>query len=159
MRFVIIKDLKRDRSMRPMINYILAFTLLFLVFTPIVLYTSIGLDESKIHTTFFGNEEEFIDPITPQAFLEFVHTQIFLVMMSMLTLSAVFARVVQSLHVTAILCIVNSFALLQFVFLLFSYYLYESMIIVYLGSFYIWMAGALFMNISTFLELNRAKKL
>ena len=92
MRFTLIKDIKRDNSMKPILNGLLLFTLLYLVSDIFVTYHSFGLFAEQLRTTLFGNEEEFIDPMSQALFLEYIHTQIFFMMMLLLTLSAVFAR-------------------------------------------------------------------
>ena len=160
MRFVLIKDLKQDRSMRPMINFILAFILLFVIFAPVVQHTTIGLYESKVHTTFFGNEEEFLDPINGDYFLEYLHTQIFLVMMVMVTLSAIFVRVSRNNSFTKFVLITsNSSALLFLVALTLGYYVAPIVIPLYLLGYYIWFAATMLMVVLSFTRLNFAKKL
>jgi hypothetical protein len=71
----------------------LVFILLFLVSDIIVMNSSFGISPQSLSTTLFGNEEEFIDPINESSFLEFWHTQIFFIMMILLTLNAIFTRV------------------------------------------------------------------
>ena len=160
MRFVLIKDLKQDRSMRPMINFLLAFILLFVIFSPVVQNTTIGLYESKVHTTFFGNEEEFLDPINSDYFLEYLHTQIFLVMMTMITLSAIFVRLSRNIFVTKLLVIITNTAALVFLAsLALGYYLSPLFVPLYLLSYYLWLGGAVFMIAQSFVRLNFAKKL
>lgn len=160
MRFVLIKDLRQDRSMRPMINLLLAFILLFFIVSPVVQHTTIGLYESKVHTTFFGNEDEFLDPINAEYFLEYLHTQIFLVMMTMVTLSAVFVRVNRNIFFTKLVVIVaNSAALVFLASLALGYYLSPLFVPLYLLSYYIWLSSTFLMITQSFVRLNFAKKL
>ncbi|MDQ7069016.1 MAG: hypothetical protein Q9M40_14205 [Sulfurimonas sp.] len=55
-------------------------------------YNSFGLLYEQINTTLFGDEENFLEPISQASFLEYIHTKIFFMMMILLTLSAVYIR-------------------------------------------------------------------
>ena len=146
--------------MRPMINFILAFILLFVIFAPVVQHTTIGLYESKVHTTFFGNEEEFLDPINGDYFLEYLHTQIFLVMMVMVTLSAIFVRVSRNTFFTKLILITsNSSALLFLISVTLGYYISPLFVPIYLLGYYLWFIGVVLMLLQSFTRLNFAKKL
>jgi len=160
MRFTLIKNLKQDNSMRPILNALLSFTLMYLVLDIFVTQESIGLFSEKIKITLFGNEEEFVDPMSSIYFLEYIHTQIFFLMMIFLTLSAVYARV--STKKTYSIIVINTLmvsGLLALISLFLSFFSNELFINVYVGSFFIWHITAIYMTLYSLWSLNYAKSL
>lgn len=93
MKFTLIKELKSDALMRPLLTGLLLFMLLFLVSDLLSKNLEIGLTLDAATATLFGNEEEFIDPLSTKALLEILHADLFFMMMLLLTLSAVYGRV------------------------------------------------------------------
>jgi len=96
MKFTLVKDLQSDTLMRPVLMGVLVFILLFLGFDILNASHQVGLGFAEIHTYVYGNEEEFIDPISFASLLEYLHLSIFLMMMLLLTLSAIYARLCPS---------------------------------------------------------------
>ena len=92
MKFTLIKDLKQDSIMKPILSALVLFTLLYLVSDFFVKQSSFGLFPDAIYTTLLGNEEEFIDSINKASFLEFWHAEVFFIMMIVFTLSTVYIR-------------------------------------------------------------------
>ena len=92
MKFTLIKDLKQDSLMKPILSGLLIFTLLYLIADIIVKNATVGIFITDITYSLFGNEEEFLDPMLQSTFLEFWHIEIFFIMMILLSLSAVFIR-------------------------------------------------------------------
>ena len=160
MRFTLIKDIKKDRAMRPILNGLLLFTLAYLTLDFIVTNTSLGLTTDTIKVTLLGSEEDFIDPMSESLFLEYIHMQIFFLMMILLTLSAVFARV--SNKKTFSLLLINSTmsaALVMLLLLILSFYTTSSFIPLYLISFYLWHIGAIIMTLYSLWSLNFEKSI
>jgi hypothetical protein len=96
MKFTLIKDLRGDALMRPLLGGLLAFVLLFLIFDVIQKHEMIGLSPAAAAATLYGDEETFTEAITFTGLLEVIHGDTFFAMMSLLTLSAVYARLVDS---------------------------------------------------------------
>ena len=96
MRFTLIKDLRQDTLMRPILSGLLLFTLFYLLSDVLVKHHSFGILTPDVFATLYGDEEQYIDAITTSSFLEFWHMEIFFSMMLLLTLCAVYARVVQN---------------------------------------------------------------
>jgi len=92
-RFTLVKKLEKDSAMKPIMVGLLVFMFMFLVSDIFVKEANFGLNKQSISYTLFGNEEEFLDPMVKSVFLEFIHSEIFFIMMILLTLSAIFARV------------------------------------------------------------------
>ncbi|MDF1879641.1 hypothetical protein JHD46_08330, partial [Sulfurimonas sp. SAG-AH-194-C20] len=76
MRFTLIKDLKQDKAMKPLLNGLLIFMLLYFIADFFVLNDTLGLLNEDIRMTLFGNADEFIDPMDKSVFLEYLHGQI-----------------------------------------------------------------------------------
>lgn len=131
----------------------LGFILIFLISDILVKYFSFGITPDAISTTLFGNEEEFLDPITKSTLLEFWHTEIFFIMMILLTLSAIFIRLANKSKfiVTNILMISAIFSLIS---LPSAYFISTDFINIYLLTFFIWHLCAIYMIFYSLWKLN-----
>jgi len=131
----------------------LLFILVYIVSDILVKYFNFGISIDAISTTLFGNEEEFIDPITKATFLEFWHTEIFFMMMILLTLSAIFIRLSNKSKIIMINILMIS-AIISLITLLLTYFISNDFIYIYLLSFYIWHLSAIYMILYSFWKLN-----
>ena len=154
MRFTLIKDLKQDSMMRPILSGLLTFTLLYLISDIFVKESSFGIFQESLQTTLFGNEDEFIDPLTTSAFLEFWHMEIFFIMMILLTLSAVFIRLsgAKGLNIIVVNAVMIS-ALISLVALLLSFFLSVVFVQLYVLSYFIWHICAIYMSLYSLIKL------
>ncbi len=146
MKFTLVKDIKGDTLMRPLLSGLLFFILLFLSADIFLKDEQIGLTPTHLAQTLFGNEEEYIEPVTEHFLLELMHSDIFFMMMTLLTLSAVYARLCQnkSMRMININAMMIS-ALLSVLFLPLAYYASAHFILPYILAFYSWHILALFM--------------
>jgi len=159
LRFTLIKNVKQDKMMRPLLNGLLFFMLLYIPFDIFVKSHTIGLSTTAIATTLFGNADEFLDPMNKSVFLEFIHTEVFFLMMILLTLSAVYIRLLHKKSATLILTInlLMGFALLTPIALTSAYFYSTEFVSIYIVSFFVWHCIALYMILRSFWELNIAK--
>lgn len=141
--------------MKPILSGLLLFTALFLPIDILIKKETLGLWSSSIKYTLFGNEEQFIDPISSTSFLESLHTDIFFIMMILLTLSAIFARLTkgQSLSIWIINVLLLS-ALLSLVTLALSFYVNSIFINFYVVTFFVWHILAFYMSSYSLWKLN-----
>lgn len=153
MRFTLINNIQNDSAMSLILKGFLTFILLYLVADILVMYSSFGLTVDTLSTTLFGNEVEYIDPITKSAFLEFWHTQIFFMMMILITLNAIFVRMVKTGKVLMINTLMIS-AISSLVFLPLAFYMSELFVSLFIFSFFIWHGVALYMIAYSFWKLN-----
>lgn len=140
--------------MKPILSFMLFFTLLFLVVDFFVKYSSFGVLPHAVHLTLFGSAKEFLDPISKASFLEFWHVEIFFIMMILFTLSAVYIRLSQASKSAII--IVNFMmvsAITSLLSLPFAYFFSSSFINIYVMSFFIWHLLALFASIYSLKKL------
>jgi len=154
MKFTVIKDVKHDPLMRPLLGGLLLFILLFLSADIFLKDDHIGLTPSHLAQTLFGNEEEFIEPASEQFLLELMHSDIFFMMMTLLTLSAVYARLCQNARLRLIninLTMVS--ALLSIVLFPLAYYLSAHFILPWIIAFYLWHILALMMTLASLFYL------
>ena len=141
--------------MKPIMVALLLFMLLYLIADIFVKHASFGLFQEMIAFTLFGNEDEFLDPINPASFLEFWHTEIFFIMMLLLTLSTVFIRMAEKTKIKLI--IVNTLMLSSFISLIalaLSFFVTSAFIDIYVITFFIWHACALYMILYSLWKLN-----
>jgi len=137
---------------------LLIFTLIYLLVDIAVKYNSFGLFNSAIKLTLFGDEEQFIDPLNTASFLEFIHTEIFFIMMILLSLSAVYARLTSKKHSTVwVINAVLLSSLVSLIALTLSYYISDSFINLYVLSYFSWHFLALYMASYSLWNLNFAK--
>jgi hypothetical protein len=147
LRFTLIKDLKKDVTMKPILTGLLAFILLYVSADVVVKEQTIGLFYDEITLTLFGSAEEF---------LEFLHAEIFFLMMILLTLSAIFIRLrSQNKFSLLLLNITMSSALLTLVTLGLSYFVSASFINIYVVTFFLWHIGSIFMILLSLWSLSR----
>lgn len=160
MRFTIIKDLKKNTVMTSLLKGMLSFFIIYLFSDVFVKQNTLGLFVSEITLSLFGNEEQFIDPMTKASFLEFIHAEIFFLMMLLLTLSAVFIRVSQNTKYSLIMTnALLLFALISLITLFASYFLSKSFISLYVITFFLWHFFALEMSLHSLWRLSFAKSI
>ncbi|HIC11885.1 MAG TPA: hypothetical protein EYO75_00630 [Sulfurimonas sp.] len=157
MRFTLIKDLKQDITMKPLLNGLLIFMLMYLIADIFVIDTTLGLLVEDIKMTLFGNIDEYIDPIDKSVFLEYIHGEIFFMMMILLTLSTVYARLCSIKNYSIIIInILMLSALLALISLAISYFYAPSFLSVYVLSYFIWHITAFIMALHSLWNLNFA---
>ncbi|MFA5232937.1 MAG: hypothetical protein WC390_00935 [Sulfurimonas sp.] len=153
MKFTVIKNLQKDSAMSLILKGFLFFILLYIVSDIFVMKESFGISAEALHSTLFGNEEAYIDPINEASFLEFWHTQIFFIMMILLTLSAVFIRVAKrSRNILTNILMISAIASL--VSLPLAYYTSKFFINIYVISYFLWHLVAIYMIFYSFWKLN-----
>ena len=158
MRFTLIKDIRQDKSIKPMLGGVVLFILLYLIADIFVKHSTLGLSLSSVSLTLFGSEEEFIDPMPRGVFLELIHTEIFMQMMLLLTLSAIFNRLRAKKSATLVLTNITLMsALLSLIALGSVYFLSPALLSAYIALFFLWHLGAAVMSISSLWELYFAK--
>jgi len=151
-KFTLINNIQKDSAMSLILKGFLIFILLYLAADILVMNSSFGISIQSISTTLFGNEEEYIDPINEASFLEFWHTQIFFIMMILLTLNAIFIRMAKKSRVIVPNILMIS-AIISLVSLPLAFYS-EFFIQVYIFTYFIWHLMAVYMIFYSFWKLN-----
>ncbi|MDQ7042753.1 MAG: hypothetical protein Q9M34_04410 [Sulfurimonas sp.] len=159
MRFTLIKDLKKDKSIKPMLNGLLLFMLLYFLAEVFIDYSNFGLLYEQINTTLFGDEENFLEPISQASFLEYIHTKIFFMMMILLTLSAVYIRLNTGSSKLFWLNMMMINALFMLLALALSYFTHSLFIYPYILTYYLWHISAFYMVLYSLWSLNFAKSI
>ncbi|MDB2562441.1 hypothetical protein N9X61_02435 [Sulfurimonas sp.] len=156
MKFTLIKNLNQDKSMRPILTGLLIFTLLYILSDVLVKYMNFGIFPDAITLTLFGNEEEYLDPLSKASFLEFWHVEIFFIMMILFTLSAVFIRLSKHnsfRHISLNTLMLS--AIFSLVALLFAYFISKTFVIIYSVLFFTWHITAVYMILYSLWKLYR----
>lgn len=153
MKFTVIKNLQKDSAMSLILKGFLFFILLYVVSDVFVMKEIFGISAEAVSSTLFGNEEAYIDPINESSFLEFWHTQIFFIMMILLTLSAVFIRVAKrSRNILTNTLMIS--ALVSLVSLPLAFYTSKFFINIYVMGYFLWHLVAIYMIFYSFWKLN-----
>ncbi len=153
MKFTLINNIQKDSAMSLILKGFLVFIFLYLISDVLVMKSSFGISADTIHATLFGNEEEYIDPINEASFLEFWHTQIFFIMMILLTLNAIFIRVAKRSRIILTNMLMIS-AVISLVSLPLAFYMSEFFVNVYIVAYFFWHAMAVYMIFYSFWKLN-----
>lgn len=155
MRFTLVKDLRSDMLMRPLLSGLLLFTSAFLVADIFLKRDHIGLDRVTLSATLYGDEATFTEPVSEHFILELLHSDIFFMMMTLLTLSAVYARLCPVKRIAIVL--INAAmlsAIADVVLLALAYFRGEAYLLPWMSMFWIWHVSALFMALSSLLHLH-----
>ncbi|MFA5453689.1 MAG: hypothetical protein WC272_00035 [Sulfurimonas sp.] len=153
MKFTVIKNLQKDSAMSLILKGFLFFILLYIVSDIFVMKSSFGISAEAVSSTLFGSEEAYIDPINESSFLEFWHTQIFFIMMILLTLSAVFIRVAKrSRNILTNVLMIS--AIISLVSLPLAFYTSKFFIDIYIVGYFLWHLVAIYMIFYSFWKLN-----
>lgn len=127
---------------------LLVFILLYLIADFFVKYFTIGLSIDALKLSLFGDEEEFVDAMSTGIFLELWHAEIFFIMMILLTLSAIYIRVVSQVkNYKLTLNTVMISALLSLISLALTFYISSDFIYLYVLTYFIWHIAALKMSL------------
>ena len=153
MKFTLVKNIQKDSAMSMVLKGFLVFILFYLIADILVMNSSFGLSVNSISTTLYGNEDEYIDAINKASFLEFWHTQIFFIMMVLLTLNAIFIRMAKRSRVILTNILMIS-AITSLTSLPLAYYLSDFFVNVYITSYFIWHILAVYMIFYSFWKLN-----
>lgn len=153
MKFTLINNLQKDSAMSLILKGFLVFILLYLISNILVMNSGFGISIEDISTTLFGNEEEYIDPITEATFLEFWHTEIFFIMMILLTLNAIFIRVAKRSRIILTNILMLS-AVSSLISLPLAYYISDFFVNIYVLAFFTWHFIAIYVIFYSFWKLN-----
>jgi len=154
MKFTLTNDLKQNALMRLIIIVLVFFTLIYLLADIFVKYKSFGISVSTVKLTLFGDEDEFIEPLPEVSFLEFIHSEIFFIMMILFTLSIVFIRVATKSKINFV--IINTTmmaAIVSLIALGLSFYLSEIFVYIYIISFFLWHTLGIYISLYTLWKL------
>ena len=146
MRFTLIKNLQEDKSMRPILTGLLIFTLFYLISDIFVKHLNFGIFPDAVSLSLFGDEEQYIDPLSTASFLEFWHIEIFLMMMILLTLSAVFIRLSKkNKSKVIVLNVLMLSALFSLISLLLAFFISKTFVFLYSFLYIVWHVTAIYM--------------
>lgn len=143
MKFTLVKELRDDALMRPLLAGLLLFMLAFLPSELLLEAERTGVTPETAAVTLYGDAENFMDPLPAETLLEQLHAKLFFTMFTLLTLGAVYIRLMGPgrfktvpLHLTLLA------ALAEPPLLLLAYYRGEAYLLPWLGAFWLWHAGA-----------------
>ena len=134
--------------------------LVYFIADILVVHATLGLVSQDIKVTLFGNTEEFIDPMDKSVFLEYIHGQIFFIMMTLITLSTIYARLCSiKRYSIVIINILMLSALLTLISLALAYFYLPVLINVYMLAYFIWHITAFTMALHSLWNLNFARSI
>lgn len=154
MKFTLVKELRDDALMRPLLAGLLLFALAFLPSELLLEAERTGVTPETAALTLYGDEANFMDPLPAETLLEQLHAKLFFTMFTLLTLGAVYIRLIGTgrfkmapLHLTLIA------ALAEPVLLLLAYCRGEAFLLPWLGAFWLWHLGAILLAFVSLLLL------
>ena len=156
MKFTLLKEIRHDRLMRPLLGGILIFIILFLISDMLQIKHHFGLHVKAVSDTLYGNEEAFIDPMSSEALFEIMHGMLFFTMMTLLSLSAIFGRLAPPCRwVPYAMHLLHLGAAGSIVLIIAAYYTFEGMVGIWLACLYSWHAIAFGMALFSLYRLYR----
>lgn len=155
MKFTVIKNIQKNTPMSLILRGFLIFILLYLISDVLVLKSSFGITFEAVNTALSGNEELYIDPMNEASFLEFWHTQIFFIMMILLTLSSIFIRVANKSRVILTNALMLS-AIVSLISLALAFYISDFFTNIYVITYHLWHVIALIMILYALWKFNAA---
>jgi small-conductance mechanosensitive channel len=157
LRFLLVKDLKKDKNFKAPLSVLLIFTTLYLIADIFVKHSTLGLFPSTVVSSLFGDEEQYIEPMELSVFLEFWHMEIFIYMMILLTLSAVFIRVFENSKTSVTISHINMIlAFVSLVSIALAYFYTPALVYLYSGSFLLWHILSLYICIVSLYRIYHA---
>ena len=157
MKFTLVKDLKSDDVMRPVLTSVLFFSFIYLISDFFVKHSGFGITPDTIKLTLLGDEQQYLDPMSKNVFLEFWHSEIFFVMFICFIISTVYIRTSSASKVAIIFVnIMLVCAIISLISLPLSFFYSELFIYLYLVSFYLWHLFGLIASILSLKVLNFA---
>jgi len=92
MKFLVSKDLEHSSLLANLMGGVI-FTLFFYLLLDIVVHGYVvGLDAATVATTLYGNSEEFIEPILIDTLLLQVHIDLFMSLLTIMIVAAIYIR-------------------------------------------------------------------
>ncbi|HFU74531.1 MAG TPA: hypothetical protein ENK65_03155 [Helicobacteraceae bacterium] len=159
MKFTLVKDLRGNALLRPLLGGLLSFIILFLSADIILKNDHIGLTSATLSATLYGDEENYVEPVSFHFILELLHSDIFFMMMVLLTLSAIYSRLCEKNTIRMVLINLTMIAAIADVaLLLFAYFQGPLFMLPWIISFWVWHLGAMSMAFASLLHLFILKK-
>jgi len=141
MKFTVSKDLRNNKVMR---NLLIAFSIIMLLFLALDVTNKIlkfGSTISDIKSSWLGNEDEFIEPLSTISALEMVHLDLFIAILLLLLIGSIFMRIDTKLK-TPFLAITMLLSMISFASFLASIFFSEAFVIISVISFLAWHISA-----------------
>jgi hypothetical protein len=138
-KFTLVKDLKSDDVMRPTLTSVLFFSFIYLIVDFFVKHLGFGITPDAITLTLLGDEQQYLDPLAKNVFLEFWHSEIFFVMFISFIVTTVYIRTSSASKVAIIFVnIMLISAIISLISLPLSFFYSELFVYPYVFSFYLW---------------------
>lgn len=157
MKFTLVKDLRQDPLMRPLLAGVLLFIALYLASDVYVKSELIGVSLPAAQVTFTGDEESFVEPISLTTLIEIVHGELFFMMLTLMTLCTIYARLRGGsrgarvlIHLTMLSALLSQAALVG------AQMVSAELAVAWVTLFWCWHAAAFWMGTSALLALGRA---
>ena len=147
MKFLVSKNSAPAPLLRQLMIAVTAALLLYLLLDVVLHGYLIGLSPQAAAQTLFGNEEAFVEPILFESLLLQVHIDLFMALVSLLILVAIYLRMMQKEKVrTGVLHSLFLAALGAPLLLVVAYFGGSFWLYGWVGAFFIWHLLALFVG-------------
>jgi hypothetical protein len=152
MKFLVTKELSDNKLLREQVLWLTAILVLFLFMDLVLHHYKVGLNPSLVIENILGNEEAFIEPILFSVLLENIHIDLFISMLTLMLLVAIFIRVVHNPK-TKLIHLAFLSAILAPLSLLLGYFYGEVFINLWIVFFVLWHLTALYFALTIFRKL------
>jgi len=152
MKFTVSKDLRNNKVMR---NLLISFSTIMLLFLALDVTNKtlrFGSTIADIKSSWLGNEDEFIEPLSTISALEMVHLDLFIAILLILLIGSIFMRIDTKLK-TPFLAITMLLSIISFGSFLAALFVNQIFVIISVTSFLAWHISASSMLIVSILWL------
>jgi len=152
MKFTVSKDLRANSVMRVLLISFSIIMLLFLALDVTNKTLKFGSSITEIKNNIIGNEDEYLEPLSTLSALEMVHTDLFIAIILLLLIGAIFMRI-EAKFKTLLLAITMILSILSFISFLASLYVNEIFVMLSVISFLAWHISAALMLLTSLMWL------
>jgi len=154
-KFLVTTKLKQNPLLKFVVLFLVAILGIFLLTDLVLYHLQIGLTLERATETLLGHEEAFIEPIIFEVLLERIHIGIFTSMITLILLSIIYMRVLDT-EKSKVIHLAFITAILSPIVLLLAYVYGTSFIVLWIALFILWHLGGVYLALRTVWSLLKA---
>ena len=148
MKFLVTTKLKQNPLLKFVVLFLVAILGIFLLTDLVLYHLQIGLTLERATETLLGHEEAFIEPIIFEVLLERIHIGIFTSMITLILLSIIYMRVLDT-EKSKVIHLAFITAILSPIVLLLAYVYGTAFIVLWIALFVLWHLFGVYLALHT----------
>jgi len=147
-KFLVTTKLKQNPLLKFVVLFLVAILGIFLLTDLVLYHLQIGLTLERATETLLGHEEAFIEPIIFEVLLERIHIGIFTSMITLILLSIIYMRVLDT-EKSKVIHLAFITAILSPIVLLLAYVYGTAFIVLWIALFVLWHLFGVYLALHT----------